>query len=163
MACFDDCGSTCYEWSSAFDKAIASETRFDITLRELLDSHAGWYFDGDLDPVPGDIDGLGLQRTSGVYILWQQVGYCDVHDSEHMHAQYVGKAGRGVGGRLKRHQAEKLVGNGLTTEVSVLGMINRQAKYVEQLLLDIYDFPLNGSENTGAGTLCHCISPAEWN
>lgn len=163
MPCFEECGCTCYEIDGDFDRAIAAETNFDIDLENILRSHAGWYHDGEEGQIDGDVESLGLRDTSGVYILWRQTGYCEVHDSEHLRAYYVGKAGKAIETRLKVHQLTKEVGAGLATEISLWRGPNRAAKYVEQLLLDLYDFPLNKSENAGCKPLCLSIGVAEWN
>ena len=165
MACFDDCGCTCYAWEAdtQFDQTVEAETRFGITLRQLLGSHHGWYSDGEEGRSNGDVRWLGLRAVSGVYIPWQQADSCPTHDSEHLRAYYVGKAGSSIEARLLIHQMSKNVNEVLTTEVSVWEAPNRKAKYVEQLLLDFYDFPLNESENPGVHPLCHHIGYADWN
>lgn len=165
MTCFEDCECTCYDWNqdSPFNRAIESETRLDITLRRLLGSHVGWYHDGQGRRANGDINSMALKNVSGVYILWQQDGYCSEHDAEHLRAYYVGRSGSSIATRLKRHQTSKQVNEVLTTEVSVWQGPSRLAKYLEQLLLDLYRFPLNGNEMRGMHALCHHISPASWN
>ena len=51
----------------------------------------------------------------------------------------------------------------LATCVSIWPCSNRVAKYTEQLLLDLYCFPLNKVENYGTCRLCHHVGPAAWN
>lgn len=165
MACFEECGCTCYEWTgdAAFDSAVATETKIDITLRDLIETHPGWYSDGPEGIANNDVTWIGLKNVPGVYILWHQTDYCSEHEAEHLRAFYVGKAGKDMEARLKVHQAKKQINEVLTTEVSVWQGPNRLAKYIEQLLLDSFIFPLNGYEMTGTLLLCHHISPADWN
>lgn len=165
MACFEECGCICYNWAAdvEFDQAIAAETRMNLTLRRLVETHAGWYSDGEQERANNDVSRLGLRNVPGVYIIWRQADYCSEHDAEHLRAFYVGKAGSSIEARLKVHQMNKQVNKILMTEVSIWQGPNRLAKYLEQLLLDLYFFPLNGHEMRGTRLLCHHISPAGWN
>jgi hypothetical protein len=65
---------------------------------------------------------------------------------------YVGKGV--IERRLLNHWEKKDYSAEALVYWSFLEMPNRQAKYVEQLLLDLYKFPSNRSENRGRGLLC---------
>lgn len=166
MNCFEECGCRCRRQSKLFDDTVLKETRFDVRLQDLLSNHVGSYLDHSESGGPEGNDGvgdLGLRRVSGVYVLWRQHDNCDVHKTEHLRAYYVGKAGGSMHSRLLAHQSLKGVGNGLTTEVTIWRCPNRQAKYIEQLLLDLYYVPLNEHENPGSMRLCHHVGYGEWN
>lgn len=169
MPCFDDCGCTCNQGFAAFDREISSEMGSRLTLEEILEHQAVWYHDGTVELKDDgfgrwEVRSWGLKETSGVYILWRQADYCAMHEREHMQAFYVGKAGGSIESRLVVHRTEKLVSDTmLATYVSIWPCSNRAAKYIEQLLLDLYDFPLNKAENYGTGRLCHHVVPGAWN
>lgn len=165
MACFDSCGCTCFDGarSGEFDRAVKRELRTGPRLADIVRSHVGWYLDGEEGLATRDVDALGLRGVSGVYILWRQADYCNMHDAEHLMAEYVGKAGRSVPTRLVRHQREKPINGALTTEISLWKCSNRIAKYLEQALLDHFHFPQNRSEMIGSRRLCHHVPPADWN
>jgi hypothetical protein len=69
-----------------------------------------------------------------------------------MRALYVGKGM--IEQRLLQHWKDKDFSEEMLVYWTSLEMPNRQAKYVEQLLLDLYKFPHNKSENEGRGLLC---------
>jgi hypothetical protein len=69
-----------------------------------------------------------------------------------MKALYGGK-GR-INARLISHLRDKDFSDELLVYFTYLPLPNRQAKYVEQLLLDIYDIPHNNFENPGGKKLC---------
>ncbi|MDR7251906.1 hypothetical protein J2X46_000882 [Nocardioides sp. BE266] len=165
MACFEECGCTCYEWpgDAVFDSAIERETRINITLRGLVETHPGWYSEGADGIANNDVTWIGLRNVPGVYVLWQQADYCSEHNADHLRAFYVGKAGKNIEARLKVHQGKKQINDILSTQVSIWQGPNRLAKYIEQLLLDSFSFPLNGYETGGTLPLCHHILPAAWN
>lgn len=169
VTCFEECGCVCNEGFEAFDSAIASEMASHLKLREVLEHRVVWYHDQTVELEDDgfgrfEVRSWGLSETSGVYVLWRQAGYCTLHECEHMQAFYVGKAGRNVESRLMIHRDEKSVSDTvLATYVSIWPCANRLAKYIEQLLLDLYDFPLNTSENHGTRRLCHDVGPGSWN
>lgn len=140
-----------------------------LTLREILEDRVVWYHDQTDGSADNGFDqweviGWSLKWTSGVYVLWRQADYCGTHEREHMQALYVGKSGSNVERRLVKHRVEKSVSDtDLATYVSIWPCSNRIAKYIEQLMLDIYDFPLNGDEDNGTRRLCHHVRPAAWN
>lgn len=107
-----------------------------------------------MDRSLGDtgLDGWGLGAGCAVYVLWHKDEYCHVHERFHMRALYVGKGALET--RLKAHWAAKDLSEQMLVYFSRVGMENRLAKYVEQLLLDTYDFPGNLRENRGRLRLC---------
>lgn len=182
VTCFGPCGCSCDQSFDAFHHLTASELLSPPTLTEMLEATVGWYHDQNPFSQENDLGAwevleMRLQNTSGIYVLWNQAGFCSEHQLEHMQATYVGKAGSNVTSRLLRHRVEMTVsdlqvvsfGNGdefqfsLATYVSVWRCSNRMAKYLEQALLDLYDFPLNASENGGTTRLCHHVRPGAWN
>jgi hypothetical protein len=74
-------------------------------------------------------------------------------------ALYVGK-GR-VKKRIFEHAKNKGFTEGRIVYFTFVNISNRKAKYVEQLLLDLYDFPLNKSENRGSESFCAYITQRE--
>jgi hypothetical protein len=70
----------------------------------------------------------------------------------HMRAPYVGKGD--IGKRLLDHWNRKDFSEELLVYWTYLELKNRQAKYYEQLLLDLDRFPFNKAENNGRGLLC---------
>lgn len=106
---------------------------------------------------------MGLDRVSGVYVIWMLDDYCEEHRKEVYRTIYVGKAGLSVQSRLFRHQAKKgLVGDALNPHVTVRETSNRVAKYVEQVLLDLFDFDGNTTENCGTRPLLVALPLSEW-
>ncbi len=85
--------------------------------------------------------------------------YCAEHELFHCSALYVGK-GR-VKARIFEHAQKKDFGDAELVYFTYLEMPNRQAKYIEQLLLDLYHIPLNKAENPGSVSLCSYLDQAE--
>jgi hypothetical protein len=100
-----------------------------------------------------------MSNEAGVYLLWEKDDYCAAHQMFHSRALYVGKGA--VKARIWQHSKEKRPFEDEITYFSFVFMENRKAKYVEQLILDIYNLPLNTAENRGSGTLCSYISQTE--
>jgi hypothetical protein len=69
-----------------------------------------------------------------------------------MRSLYTGKGL--FSNRIKNHWKTKETSAEMLIYYSFYACENRIAKYLEQLLLDIYDFPLNRSENKGKEMLC---------
>lgn len=158
MPCYSICTCHC-NWSSAkFDELLYKETRFTSSLHQICHSNVGWFSDNSLCDEHL-INKWGLSRKSGVYVLWHKDDYCDTHGMFHMRALYVGKGY--VERRLLKHWEEKDFSEELLVYWSFAEMPNRQAKYCEQLLLDLYDFPFNTSENPGCDTLCAHFTQVE--
>lgn len=150
MACFTMCDCHCGMVDPEFDQVLVNETKFSVRLRDICGSNIFWYIDrqfGDHDQF------VGMGRTgSGLYFLWHKDDYCDQHQRFHMRALYVGKGD--FRQRLKRHWQGKDTSSEMIVYYSFVTLPNRAAKYVEQLLLDIYAFPLNVAENRGTKRLC---------
>lgn len=121
MACFEVCGCVCFDdgRSTEFDRSVLQEMRNGTALDDIVGNHAGWYQDGKQGLGNRDIETLGLRGVSGIYILWRQSDYCQVHDAEHLTAEYVGRSGTSISTRLLRHQLDKSINDVLTTEVSL--------------------------------------------
>lgn len=155
--CFQECTCTCGEQEPDFDRIIAVETNFVLSLSELCRKNIGWYGDRTIDQ-----NGVGdweLGKRSGLYFLWHKDDYCDRHDRFHLRALYVGKGG--FRQRIKSHWERKDTSEQLLVYFSYVDLPNRAAKYVEQLLLDLYHFPLNKAENHGTGSLCLHLTQSE--
>jgi hypothetical protein len=133
-----------------FDRVAQQELRVPLKLHDLCRQNIGWYSDRSLEP--SGVTGWGLGKRSGLYFLWHKSGYCDRHNLFHMRALYVGKGA--FSARLRNHWASKDTAEQLLIYFTYVELTNRIAKYVEQLLLDIYKFPLNSAENCGTSNLC---------
>lgn len=142
---------------NAFDRIARQELRRPLKLLDLCRQNIGWYTDRSLEP--SGVTGWGLGKRSGLYFLWHKDDYCDRHQLFHMRALYVGKGA--FSSRLKSHWASKDTSEQLLIYFTHVQLPNRIAKYVEQLLLDTYNFPLNSSENGGEATLCAYFTQCE--
>lgn len=155
--CFEECDCFCGAYLNSFNKAILEETKLEISLQEVIHSNVSWYIDRSIDN--SGLDGLLIDAPFGVYILWHKNDYCNFHERFHMKALYVGK------GKPKRrvahHWATKNTADEMLIYFTFYACSNRVSKYIEQLLLDIYDFPMNKSENSGTATLCAYFSQDE--
>jgi hypothetical protein len=153
--CFPHCGCNCNSTDTEFDTIIQAETRLELSLHQLASSNIGWFCDFD------DLKFCDwkISKTSGVYALWHKDEYCPTHEIFHCRALYVGKGY--VKTRIFDHALKKDFGDAQLVYFSYVEIPNRHAKYVEQLLLDLYDFPLNTSENSGTGKLCYYMTQAE--
>jgi hypothetical protein len=76
-----------------------------------------------------------------------------------MRALYIGKGH--IGNRLMAHWKQKDFSDEMLVYWTFINLPNRQAKYCEQLLLDIYKTPLNKSETTGTLHLCAHLTQCE--
>ncbi|UDQ91173.1 hypothetical protein LJE71_09355 [Xanthobacter autotrophicus] len=150
VSCFPDCPCSCGDMGHEFDRVAQQELRVPLKLRDLCSQKVGWYSERSLDS--SGVTGWGLGKRSGLYFLWYKNGYCDRHDLFHMRALYVGKGA--FSARLRNHWASKDTSEQLLIYFTYVELPNRIAKYVEQLLLDIYKFPLNSAENRGTANLC---------
>jgi hypothetical protein len=157
------CSFGCADRSSAddFDALLRAETNFPVSFDALVSSHLGWYYE---ETKEADTDLLRAIEVAGggVYILWKYVDFCDVHKKEVQEAQYVGKAGRSVLTRLIHAYKTRGLGGDSIIEITAWLGPNRQAKYLEQLLLDSFAFSANKSENSGTRTLRAPVGPGEW-
>jgi len=155
MGCYTECDCCCGPEGQAFNEIIEAETLIKVLATDLAHSNLGWFC--GLDDLK---DGAWpISENDGVYLLWEKSDYCPEHERFHAKALYVGK------GCVKRRIFDHAKNKGFTEEDIVyftfLDIPNRQAKYVEQLLLDLYDFPLNKAENRGTKRFCAYITQSE--
>lgn len=160
MNCFEMCSCSCGKPSlehEQFDQILRSELRLDITLRNLCHSNIGWFL--DKSQAEHYLYDWPLRGRSGVYLLWHRDGYCDKHQTFHMRCMYAGKGS--VAQRFICHYLEKDFSEEMIVYWSYFPSKNRVAKYLEQLLLDTFNLPLNRAENSGEGRLCAHYSQVE--
>jgi len=155
--CFAECDCCCDTHLDSFDKAILKETRLEVTLQDVTHSNISWYIDRSMDD--SGLKSLLIDDSFGVYILWHKNDYCNEHERFHMKALYAGKGPPKR--RLTHHWATKNTADEMLIYFTFYACSNRVSKYIEQLLLDIYDFPMNKSENSGTATLCAHFSQSE--
>lgn len=153
--CFEICSCCCGNEGAEFDRIISTETNFGVTMRKIIHARIGW-FCGAEDPT---IREWNIRNNSGVYILWERDDYCATHEIFHCSALYVGKGA--IQTRLISHSKCKRPNESDITYFSYFPTSNRTAKYIEQLILDIYHLPLNENENTGQDALCAYIDQSE--
>jgi hypothetical protein len=154
-SCFTTCSCSCGREGAEFDTILARETAFGITMHDIAHSNMGWFCGRD-DPTFGD---WSIHRNSGIYMLWEKDDYCPIHDLYHCRALYVGKGA--VEQRIKSHSESKRPLEDSITYFTYMALENRKAKYVEQLILDLYDIPMNSAENLGSLRLCAYITQSE--
>ena len=155
--CFDECDCSCADNVTIFDKCLAEETKFGLTLYDVTHSGIHWYIDKTIED--SGLDGVKFAERNGVYILWHKNDYCAKHELFHMKALYVGKGDPAR--RLRQHWKEKNTDDEMLIYFTFFPCDNRKSKYIEQLLLDTYDFPFNYSENTGTEILCAYFTQRE--
>lgn len=158
MRCYSTCTCNCDKTSSLFDSTLAEETNFKVSLSDICHSNVGWYSDKTVcdDHLLKTWD---LSKKMGLYVLWHRDDYCPEHELFHMKALYVGKGH--VERRLLKHWEEKDFSEELLVYWTYVELPNRQAKYCEQLLLDIYALPFNKSENPGRKCFCAYLTQSE--
>ena len=156
--CFEGlCTCSCHTTFTDFNATIGKETNFGITLEDMCRSNIGWFGDKSVcDHLIGEWD---IEKTDGVYLLWHKDGYCATHEMFHMRCLYVGKGNIPL--RLIDHWKKKDFSGEMLVYWTYLEMPNRQAKYVEQLILDLFKIPFNKSESRGARTLCAYLTQNE--
>ncbi len=150
LSCFDKCDCACNIVNAVFDQIASTELALPIRLYEICRTNICWYLDRTL--VEGDEFEKRVPNEDGLYILWHKDDYCPRHEKFHMRALYVGK-GR-IRKRVINHWKHKPTKEEMLIYVTYSPMKNRLAKYIEQLMLDVYNFPLNTSENPGTLKLC---------
>lgn len=155
--CYGECVCSCGDADREFDEIAARELRTPLLLDELCRRNIGWYTDRTV--THHHLEMWGLKGRFGLYMLWHKNDYCSRHDMYHMKALYVGK-GR-ISARMLDHWTRKATADELLIYFTYAEMENRLAKYAEQLLLDLYDLPLNRFENRGRRTLCAHFSQGE--
>jgi len=144
-----NCEFGCCETRNDFDKILLSEIKCDLSLRKICHSNIGWFFDKTI--CESQIDEWGLGSKSGIYILWHKSDYCNVHNLYPMRALYVGKGN--IRRRFKKHYENKDFSDAMIIYFSFIEISNRLSKYIEQLILDIYNIPYNKCENLGSKIL----------
>ena len=152
------CECSCNISSTAFDSIVMGETHFEITLHRLSHANIGWYSERQLLDDHG-IDDWVHRTTVGVYILWHKNGYWSLHNLFHLKALYIGKGY--IGHRIKNHWLTKDFLTEGIVYFTYLPMSNRCSKYIEQLVLDLYNIPHNHFENPGSATLCAYFTQEE--
>lgn len=157
QGCFGECQCSCGESDNEFDETAAQEMRLPVRLHTLSRQNIGWYCDRTV--TDHHLDTWNLGGRSGLYLLWHKNDYCVAHQLFHMKALYAGK-GR-IDARFRDHWSKKATQEELLIYFTFMELENRVAKYVEQLILDIYDLPFNRSENRGRKTLCAHFSQGE--
>lgn len=150
MSCFGSCTCICTDSSEQFDAVMSEETKFGFSLEQITKSNIGWF--NDKTVTDHHLSLWELQQESGLYILWHKEDYCDKHERFHMRGLYVGKGK--VNARLRSHWAQKDFSEELLVYFSFFACSNRQAKYLEQLFLDLYNLPNNVAENKGVLPFC---------
>ncbi|WP_146095854.1 hypothetical protein [Xanthomonas arboricola] len=88
-----------------------------------------------------------LKDKFGVYHIWFDHDATSIGEDHILQAVYVGKGHLDI--RLKEQVSKHLKELG-TVLITIKECKNRMAKYLEQLFLDTFDFPLNSAENTGS-------------
>lgn len=150
--CFENiCDCNCLQANLEIDRILQQEVNFGITFRELTHSNIGWFSDKSLssDHLLND---WRTNSITGVYILWHKNDYCDKHGLFHMKALYVGKGN--IFERIIRHWKAKDFSEEMLVYFTYVEIENRKAKYLEQLILDLFNVPFNQSENPGSEKLC---------
>jgi len=122
----------------------------------------------------------GLSGGMGVYHIWRYDDFCDIHQRHNLECMYVGKGAAFT--RLLDHMSDSLEEQAARFDPEAMAALekrkaedrrkkkerfhwdepywisffeceNRVAKYLEQLFLDTYRFPVNTNENPGRGEL----------
>ena len=150
MKCFQ-CGCSCNHEDFEFDEMFQKELRLPLTLHTLTHSNIGWYVDRET----GDSHMLTewfKNSDNGIYFLWYKDEYCDIHHLFHFQCLYVGKGSAAK--RIADHWLKKNFDTEGLVYFTFFRCENRVAKYIEQLVLDIYDVPFNKYEKRGRKKLC---------
>lgn len=142
----------------AFDDVAISELNTPPSLDEIVnhsDFIASISLEHRLEGASGRTLSIAKHFTSlkgkiGLYQFWIEIDHCDTHDLYHMLCVYVGKGKAQA--RVIQHLKDKWPEQQLAY-VSFYECENRIAKYLEQLMLDKYDFFLNTAENFGTEAL----------
>ena len=156
--CFEECGCRCDQAADdEFDLIANSELVKPILLHRLARKNIGWFSDKTI--CHHHIEDWNLNQVEGIYILWHKSDYCAEHERFHMRALYVGKGN--IGARFRSHWKNKDFSEELLIYFTYVALPNRLSKYIEQLLLDLYNLPLNKSENPGRKVLCQHFTQFE--
>lgn len=137
-----------------FDSVLQKELRKRITVHDIFNSSYCVMVPIENIDENNDLTAhetlVDLKGKMGVYGLWIHYTDCYDHDMHRMTCLYIGKGW--ALGRIKNHISDKWPKKELLY-VTFYECENRIAKYIEQLFLDNYSFPLNTDENRGEGLL----------
>lgn len=159
IKCFEDvCGCSCENEIEQFQSILSSETNFNISNHQLFHSNIGWFSDKEIAGYDHFLGDWKIDRF-GIYFLWHKDSYCPVHDLFHMKCLYVGKGY--IKNRIIEHFKKKNFSEEMLVYFTYLQLPNRKAKYLEQLILDIFNIPNNTSENSGKEKLCRYFNQSE--
>lgn len=156
--CFEDiCDCSCTDRPSEFIRILNTEICLELSDRQLFHSNIGWFSDKEIcdDSFLGD---WGISG-SGIYFLWHKNGYCPQHNLFHMKCLYVGKGH--IRQRINTHFKRKDFSEEMLVYFTYFEVSNRIAKYLEQLILDLYNIPNNRNENLGHSKLCRYFHQGE--
>ncbi|BFP41168.1 hypothetical protein FGF1_20130 [Flavobacteriaceae bacterium GF1] len=157
--CFPDvCDCTCNQPYNEFESIISKEISFPFSFDELCHSNIGWFTDEKICNDHHLNDWIDAS-CYGIYLLWHKDDYCATHNMFHMKGLYVGKGN--IKNRIISHFKKKDFSNEMIVYFTFIEMINRRAKFLEQLLLDHFNFPFNKNENNGKKKLCSYFSQIE--
>ena len=140
-----------------FDDVASNELKNPIFADELL-NEGQYHIQISLEHISDDEEAKlihylsYLRNTFGIYFIWRDETFrCDDHDRNILRCMYVGKGD--IEPRIRSHLSEKAELADQLLYVSAYPCENRVAKYLEQLFLDTWNFPLNDAENTGSEIL----------
>ncbi len=150
MNCFE-CGCSCSDTYTEVDDTLRAELNLPMKLYEIAHSSIGWYIDKNLG-TPHMIDEWFKESEEGLYFLWYKDDYCDTHHLFHFKCLYVGKGSAAK--RIAAHWSNKELETEGLVYFTFFKCQNRIAKYLEQLILDVYDVPFNKNEKKGKKKLC---------
>ena len=130
---------------------IVNESKF-CTMIQKDTFHTNSYTDLEINELTLRDVLRGLEKRKGVYHIWTDDDFCDIHGRRNLECIYVGK-GEALT-RLLDHakHPERLLADE-PYWITFFECENRVAKYIEQLFLDIYLFPENINENSGTEKL----------
>lgn len=133
------------------DDILRQELSLPIVFREIIHSNIGWYVDRNYGS-PHMIEEWFNGNEEGLYFLWYKDDYCATHGLFHFKCLYVGKGSAAK--RIAAHWSHKELDTEGVVYFTFFRCENRIAKYLEQLILDIYDVPFNKNEKKGKKKLC---------
>ncbi|WP_051943220.1 MULTISPECIES: hypothetical protein [Luteibacter] len=143
-----------------FDSVCNEELKHPVAVEAIINISeycARIHIDDILSDAKLGLPGLSaylpksVGKAMGIYHLWREADHCSTHETYLMECLYVGKGYADA--RIKDHITTKDFAPNRPLFVTYYPCRNRLAKYLEQLFLDTYKFPINGAENTGEGTL----------
>ena len=124
---------------------LKEELKINIDLEVVYKSNIGWFTDKSISPSL--LDEWQIDDKFGIYFLWHKADYCNTHELYLMDCLYIGKGN--ILNRIKNHYENKDFKDYGLIYFTYFEIINRHAKYIEQLHLDFYDIPYNKQEKKG--------------